>query len=177
MSSREEHATRTRLVVVELREERAEHLGRRQGAVGLGKIGAVAPVLAGAEEEHLDAGEAALLMGGEHVGLGDAARIDSLMGLDRREGREAVAQGGGALEIERLGGLLHVARELFAHRLAAAGEKRLRLAHQLGIVARRDLAGAGRRAALDLMQQARPRPALVDRRPSRSAAGTRARAR
>src|ERR1700736_611135 len=63
----EEHAARAWLVVVELGDERAEHVLRSERTVGAGEIRAVAPVLAGAEEEHLDAGEAALLMQREHV--------------------------------------------------------------------------------------------------------------
>ena len=81
---------RARLVVVELREERAQHLARLERAVGLGEIGAVAPVLSGAEEEHLDAAEAALLMDGEHVGLLGAARVDAL----RRSASPTAPRGG-----------------------------------------------------------------------------------
>ena len=39
------------------------------GLVDAREVGAVAPVLAGAEEEHLDAGLAALGVQGEDVGL------------------------------------------------------------------------------------------------------------
>src|SRR5262249_22608541 len=78
---RDEHAARRRLVVVELREKRAEHLAGAERSVGLGKIRAVAPVLAGAEEEHLDAVEPAVLVRREHVRLLDAARVDALMRL------------------------------------------------------------------------------------------------
>src|ERR1700688_915705 len=81
---RNEHEPRRRLVIVELGEERGEHLARGQGTIGLGKITAIAPVLPGAEEEYLDAGKAALLMDGEDIGLLDAARVDALMRLDRR---------------------------------------------------------------------------------------------
>ena len=137
---REEDAARARLVVVELREERAQHLAGRERAVGLREIGAIAPVLAGAEEEHLDAVEAAVLMDGEHVGLLDAARIDALLRLDRRQRGEPVAVDRGALEIERGGGLLHLGGELLLHRLALAGQERVRLAHQLGIFGEIDLA-------------------------------------
>ena len=92
-------------------------------AVGLREIGAVAPVLAGAEEEHLHAEEAAVLVHGEHVGLLDAARVDALLRLHRRERGEAVAIDRGALEVERLGRLLHLGGELLLHRLALAGEE------------------------------------------------------
>src|ERR1700730_9093191 len=76
---RNQDEPRTWLVVIELREKGAEHVLGRQRAVGAREIGAIAPVLAGAEEKHLDAGEAAFLMDGEHVGFLDAARIDALM--------------------------------------------------------------------------------------------------
>ena len=80
-----------RLVVVELREERAQHFLRREGLLGAREIGAVAPVLPGAEEEHLDAGIAAFLVDREHVGFFHRARIDALLRLDRRQRGEAVA--------------------------------------------------------------------------------------
>src|SRR5580704_6117442 len=71
---RRQDQARTRLVVIELGEERGQNLGGRQRFVGPRKIGTVAPVLPGAEEEHLDAGEAALLMQGKDGRLLDAAR-------------------------------------------------------------------------------------------------------
>ena len=66
---RQQDQSRRRLVVVELRQEGAQHLLRRQRLFRAREIGAVALVLPGAEEKHLDAGIAALLMDGEHVGL------------------------------------------------------------------------------------------------------------
>ena len=99
-------------------------------------------------------------MDGEHVGLLGAARIDALRRLRRRQRGQPVAVDRGALEIERGRGLLHLAGQLVAHRLALAGEEGVGLAHQLGVSGEIDLLGAGRRAALDLMQQARPRAAL-----------------
>ena len=59
---RDEDQPRHRLVVVELRQERLEHARRVEALVGLREIGAVAPVLAGAEEEDLDAGQPAVLV-------------------------------------------------------------------------------------------------------------------
>src|ERR1700742_895030 len=72
---RQQDQRRTWLVVVELRQECPQHLAGSERAVGLGKIGAVAPVLAGAEEENLNAAKSALLMDREHIGLLRAARI------------------------------------------------------------------------------------------------------
>src|SRR3954447_22934004 len=88
---REEDAARRRLVLIELREKCAEHFARLERAVGTRKIGTVAPVLPGAEEEHLDARISRLLVHGEHVGLFHAAWIDALPCLDRGERREPVA--------------------------------------------------------------------------------------
>jgi len=92
-----------------------------------------------------------------------AVPLGLLLALARLHGRErgeAVAQGRGALEIERFGRAIHFLGELFLHRPALARQEGLGLPHQLCIVVPGDLAGAGGRAALDLEQQARPRPIL-----------------
>ena len=98
---REQDEARRGLVVVELREEGGQHLLRAHRLVGLREIGAVAPVLPVAEEEHLDAELAGLLVEGEHVRLLDRLRVDALHALDRRERREPVAVARRALEFER----------------------------------------------------------------------------
>ena len=160
---RDQHEPRRRLVVVELRDECAQHLARLERAIGLRNIGAVAPVLTGAEEEHLHAGVAAVLVHGEDVGLLDVARIDALMRLNRRQRGEAVAEDRRVLEVERLRRLVHGLRQFLLHRAAVAGEEFVGLAHELGIAGKIDLARARRRAALDLVQKARPRTALEER--------------
>ena len=131
-------------------------------AVMAGEIGAVAEIAAGAEEEHLDAGLAAGLMGGDDVGVADLRDVDVLMGLDMGERAQAVADGAGALEIQRVAGRLHVAGEPCLHVAAPAREEILRLLHELGVILQRDAADAGRRAALDLVEQAGPRAAGED---------------
>src|ERR1700758_1829164 len=88
---RDQDQARRRPVVVELREESGQDLLAGERTIGLGKGGAGAPILAGAEEETLDAGESTLLIGGKHVGLLDAARIDALMRLNRGKRGEAIA--------------------------------------------------------------------------------------
>src|SRR5262249_27170927 len=108
----DEDGARARLVVVELSQKRAEHLAGRERALGYGEIPAIPPFLAGAKKEPLPAAEAAGLVHGEHVGLFDPARIDALMRLPRRERGETVAVDGGALEVERGGGFLHLRRQL-----------------------------------------------------------------
>ncbi len=153
---------RARLVVVELAEERAQHLARTDRTVGPGEVGPVAPILAGPEEEDLDAAEAAFLMDREDVGLLDVARVDALMRLHRRQRGEAVAIDRGAFEVERARRLLHFDGQLLLHGPAAARQEGIGLAHQLGIFGVVDLARAGARAALDLKQETRPGPALEE---------------
>ena len=55
------------------------------------------------------------------------------MRLHGRERRQAVAQDGGALEIERDGGLFHLAGKFVLDRAAAAGKEGVGLPHQLCI--------------------------------------------
>src|SRR5262249_56789369 len=117
----------------EWRTERASHLAAGKRATGFRKIGAIAPVLPGAEEEHPHAAEPAGLMHGDHVRLLAPAGIDSLMRLHRREGGETVAVDGGALERERGGGFLHFRCQRILHRLALPGEESIRFAHQLAV--------------------------------------------
>ena len=132
----EQDQLRHRLVVVELCQERAEHGGAVEALVGAREIGAVAPVLPGAEEEDLDDRLAALLVAGEEIGLLEGPRIDALRALDMGEGREAVAIDGGGLEIEPLGRLLHLARHLLANRLASSRQEGGRLVDEVRVVGR-----------------------------------------
>ncbi len=66
---RDVNAARHRLVVIELGDEALQNLLWPERAIGAREIGAVAPILLGAEEEHLDAGLPALAVSGEDVGL------------------------------------------------------------------------------------------------------------
>ena len=157
---REEDAARRRLVVIELREERTEHLARFERAVGTREIGAVAPVLAGAEEEHLDAGVPAPADTRRTRPLLHAARIDPLAGLGRRERRQR-SRNAAARSKSSASDACSISPQARPAPPGFCRRGTLRLAHQFGIVGVRNLAGAGRRAALDLMQQARPRPAHV----------------
>ena len=95
------------MLAVKLREKGVEHFRLGQARVGAREIGAVAPVLIGAEEKRLDAEAPRLLGDGEDVGLFDRARIDPLRALNGGERRNAVAQPRRALEFEPLGGRGH----------------------------------------------------------------------
>ena len=61
-------------LVIELADEGFQHF--RQLHVGgmAGEIGPVAPILSGAEKEHLDAGVAAFAVGGEQIGFVEGGR-------------------------------------------------------------------------------------------------------
>ncbi len=82
---REKHELGRRLVVVELGDERFQHLLDGKAFVGAREIGAVAPIVPGAEEKHLDAGLACLQMRGEHIGFLHTLRVDALARLDVAE--------------------------------------------------------------------------------------------
>jgi hypothetical protein len=116
----------------------------------------VAQVLAAAEEEHLDAGLAAGLVGRDHVGLVDAGDVDVLVRLDLGQRPDAVAVERGTLEVERLARRLHALDQRGLHRPAAPRQERLGVGDLGRIDLGRDLADAGRGAALDLVLQAGP---------------------
>ena len=140
---RQQNKLRWSLIVVELGDERFEHLRHRDALVGAREIGPVAPVIAGAEEEHLNADLAAILMDGEDVCFLDALRIDALMTLDVAECSQPVAVDSGPFKIQVFGGILHLRRNLGLHLLAAARQEILRLRNKLGIVGSRDFTCAG----------------------------------
>ena len=160
---RHQHQPRRRLIVVELRQECAQYFARVERAVGFGEIGAVAPVLPGAEEEDLDAAVAAGLMHGEDVGFLEGARIDALVRGNGGERGETIAIDRGAFEIERGRRRIHLRRHFLFHGLAAAGEEVVGLAHQFAIAGEIDFLRTRRRATLDLIEQARPRARLEKR--------------
>jgi hypothetical protein len=157
---RDEDEARAGLVVVELREEGAQHLRFAQGRVRLGEIGPVAPVLSRAEEEYLDAALPAFLMDREDVGFLDALRIDPLVALHMAERGEAVAVYGRALEVEVVGRIPHRRRDMAFHVARSSRQEAARLVDQFCVAGGVDFPGARARAALDLVEKARPRAAL-----------------
>ena len=165
---REQDQPRHGLLEVELRDEGIEHLFHAERAVGARVVRAVAPVLAHAEEKHLDAGLPAVLEGPKHVGFLQAFGVDRLIGRHMGECCEPVADDGCLFVFESIGGLRHRAFQLVAHVLALAAQEPDRLIDEFIVIIGRDLVGAGRRAALDLVQHARPRDGL------KHAIGTRA---
>ena len=81
--------------------------------------------------------------------------------LNGRERGDAVAQPRRALELERLEAAAISSREKVAHGAALAGQKTRASRDESGIVGIADFAGAGRGAALDLVEQARARAIVV----------------
>src|SRR5262245_25569775 len=158
---REQDAFWRLLVVVELGDEGFQYFLDRHASVGAREIGAVAPIVAVAEEEDLDASLPGVLMRGKNVGFLDALRVDALARLNMAERGEAVAKTRRPLVILAQGGLVHQRAQTELHLVALAGEEAERLVNQRAVISDRDLARARRAAALDLEEQARPRPALV----------------
>ncbi len=115
-----------------------------------------------ADVEHLDSGF--------QLVLGDAEAVqvlgpfgDHLLLLDGLAHRaEAVAEAGGALELQMVRGLLHLVLQPAQHGLAVAVEELEQLLHQGGVVGRVDGLDARSRALLDVVQQAGPALLLVD---------------
>ena len=75
---RQQDERRQRLVVIELAKKRREQLSVGGEFVGPREVGAIAPVLAGAEEENLYTGLPALLRQGKEVRLIHPLRIYAL---------------------------------------------------------------------------------------------------
>ena len=83
-----------------------------------------------------------------------------------------VAHGGCTLELQRLGGALHLGGEVLLHLCGLAGQEGAGLRHQLGVVGRVDAPDAGGAAAAYLVQQTGPGAVCEHRVGRRSAAGT-----
>ena len=115
------------------------------------------PILAAADEEGLDAHLPGLAGQREDVGVAEPLGMDRLAALDVGQRAQPVAVDRGQLEILRLGRLGHLLAELRLHPGRLAGEESLGVGDQLGIVGLVDPADARRRAAPDLVEQARPR--------------------
>ena len=149
-----QHRGRRDLVGVELAEEGLHHLDRAEFRRMGREVGAVAEVLAGAEEEHLDAGLVRLLVCRDDVGIAEIGDVDVLMGLDLGQRMDAVAEGGGGFELQRIAGVLHARGQALLQVAALAIQEVPRLLHDGGVVVPGDAADTGRGAALDLVLQA-----------------------
>ena len=116
--------------------------------------GAMSPVLPASDEEALDRDRTCFARQSEHVGIAKAFGMHGLAALDVGQRAQPVAIDGGKLVILPLGRLRHQLGEARLHVSRLAGEERLGVVDQLAIFVLGDPADAGRRAALDLEQQA-----------------------
>ena len=99
-------------LVIELADKGLQNFAVRQIGGLARKIWLVAPVLSGAEEEHLNANIAALAINGEQIGLDERRGIDALRRLDLAHGAEPIAELCGAFEIEGFGRGFHLLHQL-----------------------------------------------------------------
>src|SRR5918993_1878384 len=156
----DEDALGRRQVLVELDEETREHFLLRHVAGVRGEEGAMAPVLPPTDEEALDRHGSGLAGEREHVGIAQTFSMHRLRSLNVSERAQAVAVDCGVLVILVLGGRGHLLRQSRLHAGRLAGQEVLRVLDQLIIVGFADPPHARRRAALDLVEQAGPRPVL-----------------
>src|SRR5690348_15861022 len=115
------------------------------------------PILPATDEEGLDRHRPSPAREREHVGVAEPFRMNGLAALDVGQRAQPVAIDRGQLEIALLSGLGHRSRQARQHSGRLAGEEFLRFPNQLTIFLATDPPDARRRAALDLVEQARTR--------------------
>ena len=115
-----------------------------------------AEILALAHRQHADRILAGLADDGDHVGIGTALRIGDLLRADFLQLAQLIAQSRGVLELQLSGRGLHAPLQLTDHLGVAAFEHTDRALQIARIVLATDQAHARRRAASDLVLQARP---------------------
>src|SRR5439155_26919026 len=87
----EQNKRRLSAVVVELADKGGQHFLDRELAVVAREISSVAPVLAAAKEENLDAGLPACLIRRNDVGIDDPGDVDVLVALHQRQGADPIS--------------------------------------------------------------------------------------
>jgi hypothetical protein len=98
----------------------------------------------------------------EHVGFLDAFGINRLVGRNVGQCPQTVPVLGSGLKLEFFRGIFHELLIHGAHGLAFTFKKPHRVIGKPAIIVERDFPGAGRGAALDLVQQTRARAVLVE---------------
>src|SRR5205085_4664446 len=119
--------------------------------------GSMPPILATTNEESLDGHRAGLAGERENVGVPKTFRMDCLAALYIGQCPKPVAVNSGKLVILAASGFRHELGQPCLHASGFAGQEFLRLADEFAIVLFTDPTDARRRAALDLIKQARPR--------------------
>src|SRR2546423_883702 len=118
----------------------------------------VSPILPTANEEGLDRHRSRLACEREHIGVAQTLGVNRLAALDIGQRPQPIAIDRGELEILAVCRLGHGPRQAALYPNRFAGEELLRFADELTIILDADPPDARRRAALDLVEQARPAP-------------------
>ena len=142
------------LAAVELEQEVLNELGRAAlvGAVGHPPTLSADP--ATPDVEDLDRDLEGVLGERDHVGVGAVAQHHRLLLQRLGEGAEVVAQARRLLEVERLGGGVHLPLDAPGERGGVAGHEVAEVVDDLAVLLGRHVADAGSRALVDVAQQA-----------------------
>ena len=131
-----------------------------------GKVRPVTQVPAAAHHGQVDAGFTPMQFDGQDVGVNVgvfATQLHRLLVHDFGERSNLVAQLGRQLKLKQAGVVLHFALELGDDFLRLAAQKTLGVSNILRVIFSADMAYAGRRAALDLVEQAGAGAVVKDR--------------
>ena len=132
-----------------------------------GEVGAVSQMAAAAHHGQVDAGAPARHFDRQYVDIlvhrRQAAGVHRLLVLHAGQCGDAVAQRGRLFVLQRLGVPHHLDLQVANDLLRFTQQKALDVAHVAPIVGGADLAYAGARAAVDLVQQAGPRAVAENR--------------
>ena len=156
--SRQQHLARDgvgALAVVDLDEEPPEQLGQLRVVDPVGHPAALAPDPTAAHVEHLDGDLQRVLGDRDHVGVGAVGEHDGVLLHRLGERADVVAQPGGELELELVGGLVHLPLEALDVHPGLAGDERAEVLDDVPVLLRADPADARRRALADVAEQAR----------------------
>src|SRR3954469_13033626 len=157
------HQPRQRLLEIVLLEKRRHDFGRLRALRIRREEAAVADVAPGADHHQVDAGDAALDHARHHIGLDTAVRLDVLARLNARQRADLVAIDRRLLVMPFVRRTLHLFGQPLDHVVFPALQEEHRIRDILGIHLRRDLAGARRRAPVNLVEQAGARAVLEHR--------------
>ena len=145
-----------RLLAVELREEPLDQRGRLGGLDLVDHPAALAADPAAAHVEDLHRGLQLVLGEGDDVGVRAVAEHHGLALHRPAQRAEVVAQPGGPLELQLLGGGLHAPFQLAHQPVGAAGEELAEVVDDVAVLVRGDPADARRGALVDVAEQAGP---------------------
>ena len=153
---RHQHLARDRVVLaaVELEEEVLHQLGRAALVGAVGDPAALAADATAAHVEDLHGDLERVLDERDHVGVGAVAQHHGLLLQRLGERAEVVAEPGGLLEVQRLGGGVHLPLDALGEGGRVAGHEVAEVVDDLAVLLGRHVADARGRALVDVAQQA-----------------------